>query len=149
MSDYRRMLEEGFVETNSFGEHKVSRLEFLGEYIFDFTTYDSGMAEQFASIALQVCEAISNKKTFEYITDPNQYRWFLIMVNMPFFNDKLDWGTSVRCAWWATPPYGKINYSSTGLWLDGHQLHEPMEFTREQWHEFVEAILAFAAVDGD
>lgn len=143
--DYRRMLEEGHAETDAFqGNDRTSRLEYLGEYIFDFTTYESEYGELFAKKALEVCAAISEGKTFEYIKEPENRLWYLLMVNMPFFADKLEWGTSIRGAWWGEPPHKKIEFSSCGLWLDNEQLHETMEFTREQWGEFIAAVLAFA-----
>ena len=142
--DYRRMLEEGFAETNDFGGlETATRLEYLSDHIFGFTTYDGEMAELFARMALEVCAAISNRATFDYIKDAEQYRWYLVMCNMPFFANKLEWGTSIRGAWWSEPPHKMIKFDSYALWLDGKQLHEPMEFTREQWAEFIAAVLAF------
>lgn len=111
----------------------MSRLEYLSDYIFNFTTYDGEMAELFARRSLEVRAAISNSTTFDYIKDADQYRWYLVMCNMPFFADKLEWGTSIRGAWWGEPPHRKIEFSSCGLFLDGEQLHETMEFTRDQW----------------
>ena len=144
--DYRRMLEEGYAEIRSFSSGaSESRLKYLSEYIFDFTTYDDEMAELFARKALEVCAAISESKTFDYIKDAEQYRWYLVMCNMPFFADKLEWGTSIRGAWWGEPPHKKIVLNSCGLWMDNEQLHETMEFTRDQWHEFIASVLAFGA----
>ena len=144
--DYRRMLEEGHAETDAFQRQgKTSRLEYLSDHIFDFTTYDGEMSELFARRALEVCAAISNSTTFDYIKDAEQYRWYLVMCNMPFFADKIEWGTSVRGAWWGEPPHEKIKFDSCGLWLDGRQLYEPMEFSRDQWREFIAAVLAFGS----
>lgn len=142
--DYRRMLEEGHAETDaSQGQGRTSRLEYLGDYIFDFTTYESEYSELFAKKALEVCTKISESKTFEYIKEPEGRLWYLLMVNMPFFADKLDWGTSIRGAWWDKPLHKKIEFSSCGLFLDGEQLHETMEFTIDQWREFVAAVVEF------
>jgi hypothetical protein len=140
--DYLKMLEEGFSETNAFGGgDPATRLEYLSDHIFDFTTYDSGKAEEFAAKALEVCAAISNEKTFDYIADPDNYRWFLLMVNMPFFARRLNWGTSVRGAWWDA---STTELNITGLWLDGDKLTEPLKFSTEQWQEFIAAMLEFA-----
>lgn len=142
--DYLRMLEEGYAQTYAFQRQgRTSRLEYLGDHIFNFTTDDGEMAELFARKALEVCSAISDRTTFDYIKDAEQYRWYLVMVNMPFFADKIECGTSVRGAWWSEPPHGLIEFSSCGLWLDNEQLHETMEFKREQWGEFIAAVLAF------
>ena len=116
-----------------------SRLEWLGEYIFDFTTYDGNMSALFARKAIEVCSAINNKTTFLYIEDSDNYQWFLIMCNMPFFADKLEWGSSIRGAWWDN----KIEFQSCGLWVDDEQLCET-EFTLDEWKKFITAIIDFA-----
>lgn len=120
------MLEEGYEAIAS--TDPIGRLEYLSDYIFNFTTYDGEIAELFASKALEVCAAISGRTTFDYIKDAEQYRWYLVMVNMPSFADKLEWGTSVRGAWWGEPPHARIKFDSCGLWLDNQQLYEPMEW---------------------
>lgn len=146
--DYLRMLEEGHVTTDECqGQGRTSRLEYLADHIFDFTTYEREMAELFAGKALEVCAAISDGKTFEYIKEPEGRLWYLLMVNMPFFADKLEWGTSIRGAWWGEPSHSRIKFDSCGLWLDGKQLYEPMEFTRKQWEGFISAVREFAAGD--
>lgn len=139
------MLEEGFAawrDVNPDGTPE-SRVAYLGDYIFDFTTYDDTMAEEFALKALEVCRAISDHKTFEYIKDPDNYRWFLLMCNMPFFARRLNWGTSIRGAWWDTSAPNETMLDTTGLWVDGQQLTRPLTFSTEQWGEFIAAMLAF------
>ena len=138
--DYRKMLEQGWSNVSDL----VSRLAYLSEYIFKFTTYETTYSELFATKALEVCTAINDRKTFEYINNPEGHLWFLLMCNMPFFRSKLNWGTSIRSAFWSASPNENIELRSCGLWLDGKQLHETMEFTCEQWHEFIAAVLAFA-----
>ncbi len=147
--DYRRMLDEGHAETNSFSGCQATRLEYLGDHIFNFTTYESEYSELFAKKALEVCAAISDSKTFEYIKEPEGRLWYLLMVNMSFFADKLEWGGSIRGAWWSEPPHKKIEFSSCGLFLDGVQLHETMEFTRDQWREFIAAVVAFSVEESN
>lgn len=142
--DYKRMLEEGYKETAALLDD-TSRLEFLADHIFNFTTYEGDYSELFAKKALEVCAAISDRKTFEYIAQPEGRLWYLLMVNMPFFSDKLEWGTSIRGAWWGAQPHNTIEFSSCGLFLDGEQLYKPMKFTEDQWREFVAAVIAFGA----
>jgi hypothetical protein len=69
----------------------TNKLEFLGEHIFDFTTYDGDMSERFAISMLSVISAISAKNTFDYIADEDNYVKYLTMVNMPFLADKITW----------------------------------------------------------
>lgn len=135
----REMLEHSFLITK--GEvDGISRLEFLSDFVFDFTTYDSGMGEVFASKALEACAAISDRKTFDYIKDQDNYRWFLLMVNMPFFVGRLEWGTSIRGAWWV---HEDQTLESSGLW-EGNEQALSMTFTRDAWADFVAALLEFA-----
>lgn len=135
--DYRRMLEDGYVQTGA----PATRLEYLSDHIFDFTTYDRAMAELFATKALEVCAAINDETTYKYIEDPERYRWYLLMVNMPFFAGRLEWGTSIRGAWWDAP----LDFTSTGLFLNGEQLTEVLDFTsRGAWADFIGAVLAFS-----
>lgn len=42
---------------------------------------------------------MSENINFEYIKNKEQYLNYLTMVNMPFLTDKLDWGGSIRGAW--------------------------------------------------
>lgn len=77
-----------------------NKYQFLGSTIFDFTTYDSEMDELFAKNMLEVIECILNRKTFEYqAISKEKYVNYLTMVNMPFLNEILEWGGSIRGAW--------------------------------------------------
>lgn len=140
-SDERELLENSYSATREFQDGELSRLEFLADYIFDFTTYDTAMGELFARKAVEVCAAINDGKTFDYIEDADNYRWFLLMVNMPFFAQRLEWGTSVRGAWW---DYGAQTLESSGMWR-GKEQAVSMQFTREEWMRFIAALVEFAA----
>jgi hypothetical protein len=138
--DFERMLEEGYVFCNE-NIHPMSRLAYLGSEIFDFTTYDEDMDELFATKAVEVCRAIQDRTTFDYINDRDQYVWYLTMMNMPFFAKRTEWGTSIRGAWWD----GGGEYESCSLWSKGNQVTE-LEFTRETWPLFIDAIIRFSSV---
>jgi len=142
--NYIKLLEDGYKEVSSrTGCPPKSRLEYLGDYIFEFTTYDEEMASLFACKAVEVCHAITEGKTFEYIENDDNHRWFLIMCNIGFFRDRIDWGTSIRGAFWNFD----IKFQSSGLYNGAVQLHEEIKFTREKWETFMRAIVTFASVD--
>jgi hypothetical protein len=137
--DYLRMLEEGFEHTRqSLGD--ATRLQYIGEHIFGFVTYEQEYDELFAKKALMVCEAVNLHATYAFIKTPENRLWYLLMMNMPFFQDRVVWGSSIRGAWWDT----SIAYTSCGLWLDGNQYYEELTFTSEQWHAFIAALLEFS-----
>lgn len=117
-----------------------SRVEFLAAHLFDFTTYDSEMDELLGEKAVEVFQAISERKTVEYIADKEKYRWYIIMCNMPFFAKRLEWGTSIRSAWWngAQPPI-----ESCGLFLNQEQI-TTLAFGPGEWSAFADAVIEFS-----
>lgn len=144
--NYLEVLEHSFDVEKKMGEcPPESRLEYLSEYVFNFTTYDSDISVLFAAKAVEVCAAINNGKTFDYIKDPESYKWYLLMCNMPFFADRLEWGTSIRGAWWGAHPGRQIEFQSCGLWMGENQCSDTMKFGREDWMLFIAAVITFAA----
>lgn len=138
--NYLKLLQNSY-ETERRNEcSPESPLEYLGESIFDFTTYDGKISALFAQKAVEVCDAITTCTTFEYIKDAEKYRWYLLMCNMPFFASKLNWGTSIRGAWWDH----KITFQSCGLWDGDEQLADEMTFTGDEWALFMAAVSEFS-----
>lgn len=146
--DYKSLLENSYLMTQkTFDCWPESRLQFIGDYIFDFTTYDDEMTELFARKALEVCAAISNGTTFKLVKDPEKYQWYLLMCNMPFFAGRLNWGSSIRGAWWDTSTPNHTELESLGLWAGEEQLTKPLKFSTDQWREFIDALVAFGFDD--
>lgn len=141
VSGYLGLLEHSFDVGKACGEFN-NKLEFLSEHIFDFTTYDSEMASLLGGKALEVCTVINDKKTFDYIKDKDNYRWYLLMCNMPFFEGKLEWGTSIRGAWWSLYGDNVFELSSCGLYVEGEQLLD-LKLNEKQWDSFVKAMKGF------
>ena len=122
MNHYQKMLSDGLAASET-----GNRLQYLSDEIFDFVTYDSEMAELFSKKAVEVCKAITERKTFEYIEDNQENLiWYLMMCNTPFFLERIEWGTSVRGAWWVGSTFQEVEYES------------------DEWERFVEAIIEFA-----
>ena len=64
------------------------------------------------------------------------------MCNMPFFANRLDWGTSIRGAWW-----NDCTFQTCGLWNGYDQMLEQIKFTSEEWKRFINAVIEFANID--
>lgn len=141
MGQYADLLLESYQTVKHWDNCLETKLEYVGDYIFDFTTYDGEMSALFASKALEVCEAITNTKTFDYIGDEEGYKWFLLMCNMPFFADRIEWGTSIRGCWWDSSD--GVTLETVGIFKDGEQLAE-MQFTAGTWVEFLNDLAVFA-----
>ena len=97
MKNYEVLLEEKYKEELSWNRCLDTRLEFIGCNVFDFTTYDGKMYELLALKMIDVIECILNGTNFVYQQD--NYENYMVMVNMPFLRDKLEWGGSIRGAW--------------------------------------------------
>ena len=146
--DYKTLLEHSFeVEKEGRECAPKSRLAYLSESIFNFTTYDSEMDKLFAERAVEVCVAINSRMTLDYIKEPEQYKWFLLMCNMPFFAERTEWGTSIRGAWWAGRPGQQIEFDSCGLWIGDEQLINTLKFSDDEWKGFIAAVIEFASVE--
>ncbi len=134
---YQKALEHQFDR-----EHPKTKLAYLADEIFDFTTYDDSMSELFAAKAIEVCVAISDQRTFEYIATEEGNLWYLLMVNMPFFVDKIEWGTSIRGAWWDIPE--DLNLESCGLYTGNDEQILTLPLTADDWKSFVAAMSEFS-----
>lgn len=99
MGKFIEILEKNYKEQSLMGLELESKMEYLGSVVFDFTTYHGEMDIIFAEKMIPVLKAIYERSTFEYIKDTEQYVNYLLMVNMPFLVDKLEWGGSIRGAW--------------------------------------------------
>jgi hypothetical protein len=97
MKNFIEILEKEYQEQKEYNECLGSRLDFIGETIFNFTMYDGDASERFALKMIKVIESLINRTTFEY--QKENYDNYLTMVNMPFLVDKLEWGCSIRGAW--------------------------------------------------
>lgn len=139
--DFLEMLKHSYEMEKRIGGHDVfSPLEYIGENIFKFVTYDTEMSILFARKAIEFCDAVSNQKTYEYIKNEENYKWYLFMCNTVFFSDKLEWGISIRGAWWKH----EITFQSCGLWYGENQLADDIKFNQEKWIEFMKAVSDFA-----
>lgn len=93
--------------------HDESKMVFLGEDVFGFTTYENELTESLTGLMLEVIDCILNKTTFDYHGQSREhYVNYILMCNMPFLVGKLEWGTSIRGAWFDY--YKKEGYDLLG-----------------------------------
>ena len=143
--DYKKILEESYTQARRIFECPPgSRYEYLAVHLFGFTTYDPAKDELFGRKAVEVCRAISSRKTHDYTADEDNYLWYLMLCNTVFFSDKLDWGTAIRGAWWDIRPDKPIKIQSCGLWEGGDQISEIIFDDLNKWRNFIKAVIDFA-----
>ena len=95
--------------------------------------------------SLEVCAAISDGTTFEYVKDTEDYIWFLMMANFPFFAGRIEWGVSIRGAWWSSEDPCCFDLSTCGLWEGDRQVPHLAFEDRDDWGCFIAALRHFAA----
>ena len=64
---------------------------------------------------------------------------------MPFFAEKLEWGTSIRGAWWNLRGDRKFKIKSCGLYIGDEQLLE-ISFDENEWTQFINVMIQFAKI---
>lgn len=142
--DFLKVLLDTYQDSITYsGRPDYSRLAYIGDYIFEFETDDPNMAELFAKKALEICRVISRGEAQIFTREPNNYQWFLVMVNIPFFRNKIDSGPSIRNIWW-THNQDYLNIYS--LFICG-EMQNNVSFSHDEWIEFIEALLIFGKVD--
>lgn len=105
---------------------EISSNEDLGPYeivasMFGLTTYDSDMDETLVKMMMPTLISIGAGTNGAQMHDAQKYLNFCITVNMPFLQNRLDWGTSVRGAWYHfsdrpfDPHVGLVGTGSRGL----------------------------------
>ena len=76
-----------------------SKYEWAANYIFDLTTYDGDIDEYFVQTIIEVCEVILEKRNFEYIQFRTNYIKYIVVCQLLDKFGWIDWGTSIRGAW--------------------------------------------------
>ena len=137
MKTFTEHLEEAYSDFLEYTDYPENRLIWVADNIFEFVTYDSGASEVFGNLMLRVLKPILNQTTFDFQKESeDNYYTFLLMVNMPFLKDKLEWGTSIRGAWFDTS-------GDSILELDCGRVMVPMK----DFKEFVKELLDWIEVN--
>lgn len=73
------------------------RLMFLSSVVINLTTYDDKIDLIIGKEIYEVMKIVFEKKSFEYISNHGNYVKYIKTIN--YFKDWLEWGTSIRGAW--------------------------------------------------
>lgn len=146
LEDYVALLETSYTAYQTIMPNAVAnRLDYLCGCVFDFVTYDDKMSTLFATKALEVCKAINDANTHEYICKSSEnYTWYITMCNMEFFKGRINWGTSIRGAWW---DHKDTSFYNCQIWINDKQITEPIKFLWKEWIVFINALSVFAEKD--
>lgn len=137
---YKDVLTQLWESENEHLSQNQTKVEFLSFNVFGFITDDIDLDELFASKMLEVIKAILDQKTFEYqgISKEN-YHNFILMCNMPFLKDKLEWGTSIRGPW-----FDKFGHYSEKKEDRIYQITDDFSIPKSEINNFISDLIKWA-----
>lgn len=134
---YSEIIQSRYNDYRSFDDESC-KYDFI-EGIFNFTTYDGGDGseqEYLCNSMIDVLKSIVNGNTFEYQKESEvNYRTYIIMVNMPFLKDKIEWGTSIRGAWLDESSFVEKHYCIN------FDIGENLDIPRDDIVEFIKDLI--------
>ncbi len=86
--------------------------EWAADRIFDLTTYDGDLDKLFVQMILYICKVILNKQTYEFIGDESMYVVYIVVCQLLNKKGWINWGTSIRGAWFEDGRDAKPIYES-------------------------------------
>lgn len=88
-----------YEEVCSWHEDEYDKYEWAANYIFDLCTYDAELDEKFVKAILEICQVIIDKENFYYIYNDKNYTTYILVCQLLNNFQWIDWGTSIRGAW--------------------------------------------------
>lgn len=82
-----------------------TKYEWAASHIFNLATYDGDLDEKFVKLILEVCEVILENRNWDYIEDEINYFAFIAVCQRLNSLGWIDWGTSIRGAWFYDQVY--------------------------------------------
>lgn len=107
-----------------YDECDLNKYEFVGDEIFNFVTYDNFYTIKLTMHMLEVLDVLIKKYNYSYLKEEDQYSNYLLMINMPFLINKIEWGTSIK-----------------GAWLDESKLYEILQVEIQDIVPFIKTLL--------
>lgn len=125
--------------------YEYTKYEWAATYIFDLYTYDANLDVRFVKDILEVCQVII-ERDFEYQMDDNNYIKYILVCQLLYHFNWINWGTSIRNAWFEDSSRKDILEESswtqlnekTGEW--DHYKLEAVPFSRDNLKELIKFI---------
>lgn len=130
-----------FEEERTWYPDEWDKYTWAARKIFELTTYDSGIDERFVKDIIEVCKIILEKRNYEYIKDESNYIKYILVCQMLKQFNWIDWGTSIRGAWFGAPNRSSskdiLEYLEWGD-NDGWHKIESVPFTKDNLRALIE-----------
>lgn len=134
---YKAQYEE---EKTWHPSHELSKRQWVADRVFDLTTYDGRLDELFVDSIIEVCKVILDSRTYEYIEDENNYIKYILVCQILNEFIWIDWGTSIRGAWFERDERSRDILDELEWWDDKHHAIEKVPFTEDNIKALIEFV---------
>lgn len=156
MNDVKEQYKLAYLEYSTGVECGMSKYEWAASEIFGLVTYDGDLDKLFVERICDVCKYIAAGKTFEFINmSEENYITFILVCQVLYKKNWINWGTSIRGAWfddgcgdyildwWVEYCNGrrvdfKIPFNTENLLLLIEFLEEPEKSSEENLKELID-----------
>lgn len=99
-ADVKGTFKRAYLEFSTGVECCGSKYEWAASEIFGLATYDGDLDKLFVERICDVCKYIAAGKTFEFINmSEENYITFILVCQVLYKKNWINWGTSIRGAW--------------------------------------------------
>lgn len=85
---------------NTDDEEEPTKAMWLVDEYFNLTTYDDDISQEWGDAIIEILGVINDDNNFDYINSSDEnYKKYLMVVNLLEQEQLIDWGTSIRGAW--------------------------------------------------
>lgn len=132
-----------YEEERSRRDDEYTKYEWAACYIFDLYTYDTALDEKFVKSIIEVSKAIIDMETYNYIENRDNYLKHILVCQLLYHFNWINWGTSIRGPWFESDSRKDILEESswsllnekTGEW-DRYKL-DAVPFSRDNLKELI------------
>lgn len=143
--NYKHLLEHSYEAHKDYYGCTASsiRLEWLAKRLFKLRGFTQQYSEYLATKAVEMCKLLNSCETS--LNEEGSW-WEVVMSNFPFFSSRIDFSDG-KIHWALDFCEDKFYLDPESLFEDGTPITEDLEFTLEEWKEFIDAVIEFAGVD--
>lgn len=116
----------------------ASKYVWVASRVFDLCTYDKDLDESFVKNIIEVCKVILEERNFEYIIDSTNYTKYILVCQLLRNFNWIEWGSSIRGAWFERDDISKDILGEVEWWDDEHHIIDKVPFSIDNIKTLIE-----------
>lgn len=97
--DVKELYKANYETSQKLLNRTDTKYNWAASQIFGLATYDGELDELFVKDIIEVCKVILNRTNYDYILNRENYIKYILVCQMLNEHNWIDWGTSIRGAW--------------------------------------------------